>query len=109
MHCQGVFGILVSEISKGVINMLEQYIIELSNFSETGIVTRVEENDNYCKKFFDRCQYNFKLTDKKTLWSYDDVFSTYVLVDDDELEEVLALLMIYDYCKDFKLSEDIYQ
>ena len=91
--------------------MLDQYIIELGNFSETAtaIITTVEENDNYCKKFFERCQYNFKLTDKKTLWAYDDDFSTYVLVDDEDLEEVLALLMIYDYCKDFKLSEDIYQ
>ena len=66
-------------------------------------------SENYCKKFFERCQYNFKLTDKKTLWSYDDDFSTYVLVDDDELEQVLALLIIYNYCKDFKQSEDIYQ
>lgn len=91
--------------------MLDQYIIELGNFSETAtaIITTVEENDNYCKKFFDSCQYNFKLTDKITLWAYDDDFSTYVLVDDEDLEEVLALLMIYDYCKDFKLSEDIYQ
>ena len=89
--------------------MLDQYIIELSNFSEIAIITTVEENDNYCKKFFDRCRYNFKLTDKKTLWAYDDDFSTYVLVDDEDLEEVLALLVIYDYCKDFKLSEDIYQ
>ena len=89
--------------------MLEQYIIEISNFSETAIITTVEENDNYCKKFFERCQYNFKLTDKKTLWSYDDDFSTYVLVDDEDLEEVLGLLVIYDYCKNFKLDEDIYQ
>ena len=89
--------------------MLDQYIIELSNFSETAIITTVDESENYCKKFFDRCQYNFKLTDKKTLWAYDDDFSTYVLVDDEDLEEVLALLMIYDYCKDFKQSEDIYQ
>ena len=37
----------------GVINMLDQYIIEISNFSETAIITTVEENDNYCKKFFD--------------------------------------------------------
>ena len=87
--------------------MLDQYIIEISNFSETAIITTVEENDNYCKKFFDRCRYNFKLTDKKTLWAYDDDFSTYVLVDDEDLEEVLALLIIYDYCKDFKVSEDI--
>ena len=105
----GAFAIIISERWKGVINMLDQYIIEISNFSETAIITTVEENDNYCKKFFERCQYNFKLTDKRTLWSYDDDFSTYVLVDDDDLEEVLALLMIYDYCKDFKLSEDIYQ
>ena len=105
----GVFAIIVSETRKGAINMLDQYIIEISNFSETAIVTTVEENDNYCKKFFERCQYNFKLTDKKTLWSYDDDFSTYVLVDDEDLEEVLALLIIYDYCKDFKLDEDIYQ
>ena len=89
--------------------MLEQYIIEISNFSETAIVTTVEENDDYCKKFFERCQYNFKLTDKKTLWSYDDDFATYGLDDDEELEQVLALLIIYDYCKDFKLDEDIYQ
>ena len=105
----GVFAIIVSETMKGAINMLDQYIIEISNFSETAIVTTVEENDNYCKKFFERCQYNFKLTDKKTLWSYDDDFSTYVLVDDEDLEEVLALLIIYGYCKDFKLDEDIYQ
>ena len=39
----------------------------------------------------------------------DDDFSTYVLVDDEDLEEVLGLLVIYDYCKDFKLDEDIYQ
>ena len=101
--------IIVSERKIGVINMLDQYIIELSNFSQTAIITTVEENDNYCKKFFDRCQYNFKLTDKKTLWAYDDDFSTYVLVDDEDLEEVLALLIVYDYCKDFKLSEDIYK
>ena len=116
MH--GVFAIIVSERWKGVINMLDQYIIEISNFSETAIITTVEENDNYCKKFFDRCQYIFKLTDKKTLWAYDDDieiplsdddFSTYVLVNDEELEEVLGLLVIYDYCKNFKLSEDIYQ
>lgn len=89
--------------------MLDQYIIELSNFSETAIITTVDERENYCKKFFDRCQYNFNLTDKKTLWAYDDDFSTYVLVDDEDLEEVLALLVIYEYCKDFKVSEDIYQ
>lgn len=89
--------------------MIDQYIIEISNFSETAIITTVEENDNYCKKFFDRCQYIFKLTDKKTLWSYDDDFSTYVLVDDDDLGYVLSELLIYDYCKDFKLSEDIYK
>lgn len=89
--------------------MLDQYIIELSNFSETAIITTVDEVENYCKKFFERCQYNFKLTDKKTLWAYDDDFSTYVLVDDEELEEVLGLLLIYGYCKDFKQSEDIYQ
>ena len=89
--------------------MLDQYIIELGNFSETAIITMVDETENYCKKFFERCQYNFKLTDKITLWAYDDDFSTYVLVDDEDLEEVLGLLMIYDNCKDFKLSEDIYQ
>ena len=89
--------------------MLDQYIIEISNFSETAIITTVAETENYCKKLCERCQYNFKLTDKKTLWSYDDDFSTYVLVDDDELEEVLGLLVIYDYCKNFKLDEDIYQ
>lgn len=89
--------------------MLDQYIIEIGNFSETAIITTVDETENYCKKFFDRCLYNFKLTDKKTLWAFDDYFSTYVLVDDEELEEVLALLVIYGYCKDFKLSEDIYQ
>ena len=89
--------------------MVDLYIIEISNFSETAIITPVEENDNYCKKFFERCQYNFELTDKKTLWAYDDDFSTYVLVHDEVLEEVLALLVIYEYCKYFKMSEDIYQ
>lgn len=87
--------------------MVDQYIIEISNFSEIAIITTVDETENYCKKFFDRCQYNFKLTDKKTLWAYDDYYSTYVLADDNDLEYVLAMLLVYDYCKGFKLSEDI--
>lgn len=112
MTLKNKLDIIISERKKErkeVTTMLDQYIIEISNFSETAIITTVEETENYCKKFFDRCQYNFKLTDKKTLWAYDDDFSTYVLVDDEDLEEVLALLVIYDYCKDFKVSEDIYQ
>ena len=109
--CNNALLSLVNNVTQRsvLINMLYQYIIDLTDFSETAIITTVEENDNYCKWFFDRCQYNFKLTDKKTLWAYDDDFATYVLVDDEDLEQVLALLMIYDYCKDFKLSEDIYQ
>ena len=81
--------------------MLDQYIIEISKFSKTAIITTFDEREDYSKKFVDNCKYNFKLAEK-TLWGYSDGFSTYLLVDDDELEEVLSLLKLYNYCKDFK-------